>query len=247
MFNSRRITFRTLPKHVWSSCNRETEGRLRKRVVLANVPSFRCSFRGNMRTYPRSGFRSVGTSECTLVPVFVPGEHPPKPPFWKATLLSTHESFRHARYCEGNELLLCGAGASFYNNRGLRAKPSSMRKCCTPKTPGARRTGYFGGDPESHLLVTFELLFSMLNMTGRPGHRTMEMNGGSSAPYLVRTPCVPLFVLCFMGVETEGLLDYQGGWGSFPLYGGTFARSYSVSIFKIQELSGIPACENPPD
>ena len=47
------------------------------------------------RTYPRSGFRSGGTcertlvpvcsgasSECTLVPVFVPGKHPPKPPFW---------------------------------------------------------------------------------------------------------------------------------------------------------------------
>ena len=26
------------------------------------------------------------TSECTLVLVFVPGEHPPKPPFWKTTL-----------------------------------------------------------------------------------------------------------------------------------------------------------------
>ena len=60
-----------------------------KRVVLANLPSFRFSFRGNMRTYPRSGFRSGGTFECTLVPVFVPGEHLPKPPFWKTTLLST--------------------------------------------------------------------------------------------------------------------------------------------------------------
>ena len=30
------------------------------------------------------------------------------------------------------------------------------------------------------------------------------------------------------GEEKEGLLDYQGGWGSFPLYGGTFPRSYSV-------------------
>ena len=58
-------------------------------MVLANVPSFWFSFRGNMRTYPRSGFRSGKTSECTLVPVFVLGEHPPKPPFWKATLLST--------------------------------------------------------------------------------------------------------------------------------------------------------------
>ena len=35
------------------------------------------------------------------------------------------------------------------------------------------------------------------NMTGRPGYRTMEMNGGSSAPYLARTPCVPLFSTLF--------------------------------------------------
>ena len=67
------------------------KGRFRKRVLLANVPSFRFSFRGNMRTYPRSGFRSGGTSECTLVPVFVPGEHPPKPPFWRTTLLGSPE------------------------------------------------------------------------------------------------------------------------------------------------------------
>ena len=49
----------------------------------------------------------------------------------------------------------------------------------------------------------------MPNMTGRTGHWTMEMNGGSSAPYLACTPCVPLFVHCLIGVETEGLLDYQ--------------------------------------
>ena len=36
------------------------------------------------RMWPRSGFRSEGGfGECALVPVFVPGEHPPKPPFWK--------------------------------------------------------------------------------------------------------------------------------------------------------------------
>ena len=51
---------------------------------------------------------------------------------------------------------------------------------------------------------------SMPNMTGRPGHWTMEMNGGSSAPYLALTPCVPLFVHCLIRVEAEGLLDYQG-------------------------------------
>ena len=34
-------------------------------------------------------------------------------------------------------------------------------------------------------------------MTGRPGHRTMEMIGGNSAPYLARTPCVPLLSTLF--------------------------------------------------
>ena len=34
----------------------------------------------------------------------------------------------------------------------------------------------------------------MPSMTGRPGHQTMEMNGGS---YLARTLCVPLFCTLF--------------------------------------------------
>ena len=43
------------------------------------------------------------------------------------------------------------------------------------------------------------------------GCRTMEMNGRSSLSYLARTPCIPLFcTLCLIGVETEGLLDFQG-------------------------------------
>ena len=50
---------------------------------------------------------------------------------------------------------------------------------------------------------------------------------------LRRTSLVPLafpcFVYCLIGVDKEGLLDYQGGRGSCALYGGTFARSYSVS------------------
>ena len=67
---------RTLPGHFGPkgprhSCSRSGGG-CNKRVVLANVPSFRFSFRGNMRTYPRSGFRSVGfrsggTSATTTV------------------------------------------------------------------------------------------------------------------------------------------------------------------------------------
>ena len=67
-------------------------------------------------------------------------------------------------------------------------------------------------------------------MTGRPGYRTMEMIGGSSAPYLARTPCVPLFCTLFNRVGNKERFRLPGaGGGSFPLYGGPFARSYSVS------------------
>ena len=74
---------RILPYFHW-----ETKGRFRKRVVLANVPSFRFSFRRNIRTYTRSGFffRSGGTSKCTLVPVFVRGDIRPNHPFGKPPL-----------------------------------------------------------------------------------------------------------------------------------------------------------------
>ena len=56
-------------------------------------------------------------------------------------------------------------------------------------------------------------------------------NGGSSAPHLACTPCVPLFCTSFNGGENRGAfrLPGAGGGGSFPLCGGTFARSYSVS------------------
>ena len=37
----------------------------------------------------------------------------------------------------------------------------------------------------------------MSNMTGQPGCRTVEMNGGSAASYLAHTPYVPLFCTLF--------------------------------------------------
>ena len=78
--------------------------------------------------------------------------------------------------------------------------------------------------------------WSMPNMTGRPAHRTMEMNGGSSVPYLARTLAFPCSVQCLIGVEAEGLFDYQGRAGIiFPLYGGTFGQSYSVSTWEPSE------------
>ena len=73
----------------------------------ANVPSFRFSFRANMRTCPRSGCRSGGTCERTLVPVFVPGEHPPKPPFCTTSPLWTPDP----RSTTTRDRLICNFGA----------------------------------------------------------------------------------------------------------------------------------------
>ena len=74
-------------------------------------------------------------------------------------------------------------------------------------------------------------IISMPNMTGRPGYRTVEMNGGSSAPYLACTPCVPLFCTLFNRGGNRRAFRLPGtGGGSFPLCDGTFDRSYSVSI-----------------
>ena len=42
-----------------------------------------------------------------------------------------------------------------------------------------------------------QIIYSGTDMTGRPGYRTMEMIGGSSASYLARTPRVPLFSTLF--------------------------------------------------
>ena len=71
-------------KSRWKSAEShwETKGRFRKRVVLANVPSFRFSFRGNMRTYPRSGLRSNVPSFRFSFRGSIRQNHPfGKPPF----------------------------------------------------------------------------------------------------------------------------------------------------------------------
>ena len=52
--------------------------------------------------------------------------------------------------------------------------------------------------------------FSGGDMTGRPGHRTMEMNGKSTVSYLMRTPRVPFFMLILVGLEAKNLLVFQG-------------------------------------
>ena len=79
-------------------------------------------------SYPRCGFRSGGSSKYTLVAVCVPGEHPPKLPFWKTTLSfhslsfsSERSSFFFERFallfqgfegCGGDKKSLCFGGFS---------------------------------------------------------------------------------------------------------------------------------------
>ena len=52
--------------------------------------------------YPRSGFRSGGAYERTLVPVFVPGEHPNVPSFrfsFRVNIRQNHP-FGKAPFCQ---------------------------------------------------------------------------------------------------------------------------------------------------
>ena len=66
-----------------------------------------------------------------------------------------------------------------------------------------------GAKPRFRLFPRCET--SGTNMTGRPGHRTMEVNGGSSVSYLARTPCVDSFVLGLIGLETGEAFLLTGG------------------------------------
>ena len=45
-------------------------------------------------------------------------------------------------------------------------------------------------------------------MTGRPGDRTMEMNGRSTVSYLACAPCVPVLLLVFIGPEAKGISEW---------------------------------------
>ena len=145
----------------------EIKGRFRKRVVLANVPSFRFSFRGNMRTYPCSSFRSGGTSEGTLVRVFVPGEHPPKPPFWKTTLSWWTFRIFFFSACKGKgkaEAPAGGGGVFSFFIENARREGGSPRKgggrggrecvCRELGGGGGQNVFFFGAEMPAKLLST---------------------------------------------------------------------------------------------
>ena len=55
--------------------------------------------------------------------------------------------------------------------------------------------GIIPGQSRGNFVYVFSCLGT--DITGRPGYRTMEMIGGSSASYLARTPCVPSFCTLF--------------------------------------------------
>ena len=91
----------------------------------------------------------------------------------------------------------------------------SLCSCTCPIFPGILLNNIeyaFGAFKSLELFILCNCISSMPNITG-PGCQTLEINGGSSASYLARTPCIPLFVLCLLGVETEGFLDYQARTG----------------------------------
>ena len=105
---------------------------------------------------------------------------------------------------------------------------------------------------EEPRLVSLRRLRSSRNMTGRPGYWTMEMNGGSSAPCLTCTPCVPLFVHCLIRVEAEGLLDNQGRagiisivrWNLRPVIFGVDVTRYERICFLRRSIFPYEACRN---
>ena len=101
----------------------ETKGWFRTRVVLANVPSFRFSFRGTCE-YPRSGLRSGGTSECTLAPVFVLGD------------ISQNQPFCKPPFCEPPTITLFQGQLWPDHNRtcgcDLSLGPSQLKPLCKP-------------------------------------------------------------------------------------------------------------------
>ena len=65
----------------------------------------------------------------------------------------------------------------------------------------------------------------MSNLIGR----SMDMNGGSSASYLVRISHPLSLYIVQLGWKQKGFQTTRGGRRSFPLCGGTYPRSYSVS------------------
>ena len=134
-----------------------------------------------------------------------------------------------------------GPTAGFYTPPSFKKAPSSPRRSDREAhTPPPQNRRSASRVQNWGWCVFCLFLRSMPNMTGRPAYRTMGMKGGSSAPHLARTPCFTLFSTLFNRGGNRRAFRLPGaGGGSFPLYGGTFARSYLVSI-RFQQFAHHP-------
>ena len=93
------------------------------------------------------------------------------------------------------------------------------------------------------------------DMTGRPGHRTMEMIGRSSASYLARTPCVPLFSTLFSKAGNRKAFRLRGAGGDHvhctvePSPGHIRCRictGFNAHFDEIMAGNKTPIMQNPP-
>ena len=173
--------------------------------------------------YPRSGF---GT-----------GEHPNVASFWLVlgNIRQNHPFGSHSfsgkekhikinafagfsrDWVGGKILFMCfflGGGGSF-----VVGEKKHINKI-PPKIPGQSRENFVYG----FFLYVF---FGGTDMTGRPGDRTMGMNGRSTASYLAHALCVPVFLLVIIGLDAKGRLDFQGRRGITSVVRWNLARSYS--------------------
>ena len=81
-------------------------------------------------------------------------------------------------------------------------------------------------------------------MTGRPGYRTMDMIGGSSASYLARTPCAPpIFYLFNRGGNRRAFRLPGAGGDHFhctvePSRGHIRCRNHTISLGSVIAIEG---------
>ena len=131
--NERRGTRLRGPQHFhW-----EIKGQSPKRVVLANVPSFRFSFWGNIRTYPCSGFPFRGNIRMCPRSGFRSGGASAKTTLLETTLLCPSESVEAPW---GDRDSTPRSHNSISNTTRLRGPLKALRgRVCPP--PHSQRSG----------------------------------------------------------------------------------------------------------
>ena len=178
----------------------EIKGRFRKRVVLANVPSFRFFVPGEHANVP--SFR--GTCERTLVPVFVPREHPPKPPFCNPPFCVLPKDF---------------SGRYGFSTTGLES--FSLR----PKVPQnwAKRFSFGGGRVRFFLLCYCAIWLFFVSEVFEKG---LAVRGGCREE--IPLPEIEASFLYLFSYARLG----EGGTHYWRLFGAVFGRLFVANALK---------------